>query len=168
MLRWSRPKGEFDRYILKVFESDRKSSDAYIYVRQNGNDNENGYIYMNTSPQEVDLGTESGLTITSPKGKKRGLMNMHTVTYGHMGLNNEWTINQRQINQRGRAEDIQWNRKEPSTFPSKSRRHTSYKEKRKRDKDEIYIDSDKTEYIKTDLKPGVRYQLELRSITGEI
>ena len=103
-IRWSRPKGEFDKYILKVSECHK---DAEEYDRERTN------------------------SLTLPNG-------------------NRFLV--------------------PSTFPhtqTVTRGHTSFKvARRQREPDEIYLGSDEVEYVKTNLKPGVRYQLQLRSMTG--
>ena len=38
--------------------------------------------------------------------------------------------------------------------------------KRTREHNEVWLGGDEVEYVKTNLKPGSRYQIELRSMTG--
>merc|ERR1711892_1356082 len=83
-INWTRPKGEFDKYILKVFPLEQRKRSATL----------------------------------SP----------------------------------------------PSYFPN--RYNTSFKHNREREPDEIWLGHEEVEYEMNNLKPGERYQLELRTMTG--
>ena len=83
-IKWTRPKGEFDKYILKVFPLERRKISGAL----------------------------------SP----------------------------------------------PSYFPN--RYNNSFKHNREKEPDEIWLGSDEVEYEMNNLKPGDRYQVELRTMTG--
>jgi len=83
-INWTKPKGEFDKYILKVFPLERRKTSATL----------------------------------SP----------------------------------------------PSYFPN--RYINSFKQNREREPDEIWLGNEEVEYEMNNLKPGERYQLELRTMTG--
>ena len=105
-IRWSRPKGEFDKYILKVAEFEAGKSRLSINPVEEK-------PFMN--------GRFSFLPSYFP--------HTQTITKGH---------------------------------------HGSFKiSKRTREPDEVWLGGDVLEYVKSNLKPGCRYQLELRSMTGE-
>ena len=99
-VRWSRPKGEFDKYILKVTEV--------------GSDVMNG-----------ELQDDRCLGLAPPPLSDH---NIQTITSGDTSV---------RLARRDLGED------------------------------EVCLASSETQHVKTGLRPGVRYQLELRSLTGE-
>ena len=102
-IRWSRPKGEFDRYILKVAEL------------------EVGKSRLSADAEDEDKPIMNG----------RSSLHQHTFT-SPSGLFGRFKVT-----------------------------------KRTREHNEVWLGIDAVEYVKTDLKPGSRYQIELRSMTGE-
>ena len=103
-IRWSRPKGEFDRYILKVAEL------------------EAGRSRLSTEDSSEEK------RVTNGRSSLQNFPYEHTVTSGLFG---RFKIS-----------------------------------KRTREHNEVWLGGDEVEYVKTNLKPGSRYQLELRSMTG--
>ena len=99
-VRWSRPKGEFDKYILKVTE-------------------------VGSNVLNGELHEDRCLGLAPPSHSDH---NTQIVSCG-------------------------------DTSVRLARRHLRG--------DEVCIASSETQHVKTSLRPGVRYRLELRSITGE-